>query len=112
VIKILPVQYPGQPLARRLVASLNLKYTPKRACITRKSMAYNYYIRLQLTRGKWRDILIALSILSYFIIFALLAALAYRDLKEYILPDYLNAALGLSFLAFHISKHTSSALNG
>jgi leader peptidase (prepilin peptidase)/N-methyltransferase len=49
--------------------------------------------------------LIALSIFSYFIIFALLAALAYRDVKEYILPDSLNAALALSFIIFHIITH-------
>ncbi len=29
----------------------------------------------------------------------------YRDLKEYILPDYLNAALAISFIGFHISIH-------
>jgi leader peptidase (prepilin peptidase)/N-methyltransferase len=45
------------------------------------------------------------SMFSYFIIFALLIALAYRDLKEYILPDYLNAALALGFMSFHISTH-------
>jgi leader peptidase (prepilin peptidase)/N-methyltransferase len=45
----------------------------------------------------------ALSIFSYLLIFALLAALAWRDFKEYILPDYLNATLALSFAAFHIS---------
>ncbi len=45
------------------------------------------------------------SIFSYLIIIALLMALAYRDIKEYILPDYLNAALALSFSAFHISMH-------
>lgn len=44
-----------------------------------------------------------ISVFSYFLIFALLAALAYRDLKEYILPDYLNAALALGFMSFHIS---------
>src|ERR1035437_9433990 len=49
--------------------------------------------------------LLTLSIFSYLLIFALLLALAYRDLKEYILPDYLNAALALSFIAFHISIH-------
>ncbi|MFH1159179.1 MAG: A24 family peptidase [Pseudomonadota bacterium] len=46
-----------------------------------------------------------LSVFSYLIIFSLLLALAYRDLKEYILPDALNAALALSFMAFHISTH-------
>lgn len=46
-----------------------------------------------------------LAVFSYFLIFILLAALAYRDLKEYILPDYLNAALALSFMAFHIATH-------
>ena len=49
--------------------------------------------------------LLAISIFSYLIIFALLLALAYRDIKEYILPDYLNAALALSFIAFHISTN-------
>lgn len=47
--------------------------------------------------------LLIVSLFSYFLIFALLVALAYRDVKEYILPDYLNAALALSFMAFHIS---------
>ena len=46
-----------------------------------------------------------LSVFSYFIIFSLLLALAYRDLKEYILPDTLNTTLALSFIAFHISTH-------
>jgi len=46
-----------------------------------------------------------LSVFSYFIIFSLLVALAYRDLKEYILPDTLNATLALSFITFHISTH-------
>ncbi|MCK5518034.1 MAG: prepilin peptidase [Alphaproteobacteria bacterium] len=46
-----------------------------------------------------------LSVFSYLIIFSLLIALAYRDLKEYILPDALNATLALSFIAFHISTH-------
>lgn len=41
-------------------------------------------------------------IISYVMIFLILAALAYRDVKEYILPDYLNAALALSFMSFHI----------
>lgn len=49
--------------------------------------------------------LLTLSIFSYFAIFALLAALAYRDVKEYILPDYLNAALAMSFIIFHIITH-------
>ena len=49
--------------------------------------------------------LTTLTIFSYLLIFAILAALAFRDLKEYILPDYLNAALALSFMAFHISMH-------
>ena len=47
--------------------------------------------------------LVALSIFSYVVIFGLLIALAYRDLKEYILPDYLNAALAAAFLVFHVS---------
>ncbi len=49
--------------------------------------------------------LAAISIFSYFLILAILLALAYRDVKEYILPDYLNAALALSFMSFHISTH-------
>ena len=49
--------------------------------------------------------LLILSIISYLIIFFLLFALAYRDLKEYILPDVLNAALAISFVIFHISTH-------
>lgn len=44
-----------------------------------------------------------LSIFSYVLICALLAALAWRDAKDYLLPDTLNAALALSFMAFHIS---------
>jgi len=52
-----------------------------------------------------QNMLIALSLFSYLLIFALLLSLAYRDLKEYILPDYLNAALALSFMAFHIAQH-------
>lgn len=44
----------------------------------------------------------ALSIFSYLLIFAILMALAYRDAKEYILPDYLNAALAITFTSFHI----------
>jgi leader peptidase (prepilin peptidase)/N-methyltransferase len=46
-----------------------------------------------------------IALFSYFLVYALLAALAYRDLKEYILPDYLNAGLALAFMAFHISNH-------
>jgi leader peptidase (prepilin peptidase)/N-methyltransferase len=49
--------------------------------------------------------MIALSIFSYLAIFALLGALAYRDIKEYILPDSLNAALAVSFIILHITKH-------
>ena len=45
----------------------------------------------------------ALAFFSYFLIFALLAALAWRDLKEYILPNLMNAALAISFCSFHIS---------
>jgi leader peptidase (prepilin peptidase)/N-methyltransferase len=47
--------------------------------------------------------LLVISWFSYLLIFGLLAALAYRDLKDYILPNHLNAALALAFLAFHIS---------
>lgn len=43
-----------------------------------------------------------LQIFSYVLILALLAALAWRDVKEYILPNKLNAALALVFCAFHI----------
>lgn len=46
--------------------------------------------------------LVAILIFSYLLILALLIALAYRDIKEYILPDQLNAALALSFVSFHI----------
>lgn len=42
------------------------------------------------------------SHIAFFLVFAILAALAWRDHKEYILPNYLNAALALSFAAFHI----------
>ena len=68
-------------------------------------MAYNYCIILQFIMRKRWSMLTTLSIFSYLLIFALLFALAYRDLREYILPDYLNAALALSFMAFHISMH-------
>ncbi len=44
-----------------------------------------------------------LSIFSYFLVLMLLCALSWRDLKEYILPNKLNAALAITFLAFHIS---------
>lgn len=44
-----------------------------------------------------------LAAFSYCLALAILAALAYRDIKEYILPDHLNAALALSFMSFHIS---------
>lgn len=47
--------------------------------------------------------LVALSIFSYILILGLLAALAWRDVQEYILPNKLNAALALAFVAFHIS---------
>ena len=47
----------------------------------------------------------AISLFSYIAIIALLGALAYRDHKEYILPDKLNAALALSFAGFHIAQH-------
>jgi leader peptidase (prepilin peptidase)/N-methyltransferase len=50
-------------------------------------------------------VLLTLTIFSYLVIFALLAALAYRDIKEYILPDYLNAALAVSFIILHIITH-------
>ena len=44
-----------------------------------------------------------LSFLSYLVSLSLLAALAFRDMKDYILPNKMNAALALSFFAFHIS---------
>ena len=43
-----------------------------------------------------------LSIFSYLMIFVFLAALAWRDVKEYILPDYLNFSLAFAFTCFHI----------
>ena len=49
--------------------------------------------------------LTVISTFSYFLTFAILVALAYRDIKEYILPNYLNAALALALLSFHISTH-------
>jgi len=49
--------------------------------------------------------LITFLIFSYTLIFIILAALAYRDLKEYILPDILNAALALTFIFFHTLSH-------
>jgi hypothetical protein len=47
--------------------------------------------------------LLIISWFSYLLVFGLLAALAYRDLKDYILPNHLNAALALAFLSFHIA---------
>jgi len=47
----------------------------------------------------------ALSIFSYLLVFVTLLALAYRDMKDYILPDYLNASLALSFFSFHMATH-------
>lgn len=44
-----------------------------------------------------------LPFLSYILTLFILAALAWRDIQDYILPNYLNAALVLSFSAFHIS---------
>lgn len=57
------------------------------------------------------------AILSYVIIFGLLAALSWRDIKEYILPNEMNAALAVTFGAFHIATnwqlvHPASALLG
>lgn len=43
------------------------------------------------------------AVLSYVIILGLLAALSWRDLKEYILPNEMNAALAVTFGAFHIA---------
>lgn len=45
-----------------------------------------------------------LALLSYGLVFALLAALAWRDLCDYLLPDVLNAALAITFLSFHIAN--------
>lgn len=42
------------------------------------------------------------AIFSYVLLLALLAALAWRDIQEYILPNELNAALGITFMTFHI----------
>ena len=42
-----------------------------------------------------------LSTFSYLLVFLTLGALAYRDLKEYILPDLLNLTLLVSFISFH-----------
>lgn len=47
--------------------------------------------------------LLATSILSYLVILGLLAALARIDVREYILPDRLNAALAITFATFHIT---------
>ena len=47
--------------------------------------------------------LLAISILSYLVILGLLAMLAYIDVREYILPDRLNAALAITFTTFHIA---------
>lgn len=44
-----------------------------------------------------------LAIFSYILALLLLTALAWRDLQEYILPNKMNAALALTFGAFHIS---------
>ncbi len=49
--------------------------------------------------------LFAISFISYVLSFLLLVTLAKNDLKNYILPNLLNAALALSFCAFHISTH-------
>ena len=45
----------------------------------------------------------ALAIFSYVLIYGLLAALAWSDIKTFLLPNGLNAALALSFMSFHIS---------
>lgn len=47
--------------------------------------------------------LVAVAFFSYIAIFILLGALAYRDLREYILPDRLNAALAVSYIIFHMA---------
>ena len=44
-----------------------------------------------------------LTAFAYLTIFALLAALAWRDLLEYILPNEMNAALAISCMALHIA---------
>lgn len=45
------------------------------------------------------------SVLCYFGIFAFLAALAYRDVREYILPDILNFFLAITFILFHLLQN-------
>lgn len=49
--------------------------------------------------------LLYLAIFSYLAIFILLAALAWRDLKEYILPNKLNLSLAFAFITFHSATH-------
>lgn len=46
--------------------------------------------------------LLIVTLFAYVLIYALLAALAWRDLQEYILPNMLNLALGLTFAGFHL----------
>lgn len=43
--------------------------------------------------------------ISCFLVFANLCALAYRDVKDYILPDLLNINLALLFVTLHISSN-------
>lgn len=44
-----------------------------------------------------------LASISYLLIFAILIALAWRDLKDYLLPDILTTSLMLVYLSFHIA---------
>lgn len=44
-------------------------------------------------------------IFLYLLVFVILFSLAYSDLKEYILPNRLNAALAISLASFHISTN-------
>ena len=53
--------------------------------------------------GRYKPVDTLLTAFAYLTIFALLAALAWRDLLEYILPNEMNAALALSCLALHIA---------
>ncbi len=43
----------------------------------------------------------AMIIITYILIILTLAALAYRDNKDFMLPDVLNLGLALCFIAFH-----------
>ena len=51
--------------------------------------------------------LLIVTVFAYGLIYALLLALAWRDLQEYILPNLLNLALGLTFAGFHLLTNWS-----